>query len=51
MVVFHQQAFSAEQVNDALEQLVGCDMPREEYHELERRLNGKRVYERFHLRH
>jgi hypothetical protein len=47
MVVFHQRAFSAEQVDDALEQLVGCDMPREEYHELERRLNDMRVYESF----
>lgn len=47
MIVFHQRAFSAEQVDDALEQLAGCDMPREEYHELERRLNDVRVYDSF----
>ena len=45
MIVFHQREFSAEQVDDALEELTGCDMPREDYHELERRLNELRVYD------
>jgi hypothetical protein len=47
MIVLHQQEFSADQVDDALEQLASCDMPREEHHELERRLNDMRVYDRF----
>jgi len=47
LIVFHQRQFSAEQVDDAIEQLAACDMPREEYHELERRLNDMRVYESF----
>jgi hypothetical protein len=47
VIVFHQREFSAEQVDDALEQLAGCDMPREEYHEMERRLNDLRIYDSF----
>ena len=47
VIVFHQREFSADQVDDAIEQLAGCDMPREEYHELERRLNDMRVYDGF----
>lgn len=47
MIVFHQREFSADQVDEALEQLAGCDMPREEYHELERRLNDMRSYNGF----
>jgi hypothetical protein len=47
LIVFHQREFSAEQVDDAIEQLAGCDMPREEYHELERRLNDMRIYDGF----
>lgn len=47
VIVFHQRQFSIEQVEDALEQLAGCDMPREEHHELERRLNEMRVYDGF----
>src|SRR5579864_7712260 len=47
LIVFHQREFSAEQVDDAMEQLAGCDMPREEYHELERRLNDMRIYDGF----
>jgi hypothetical protein len=44
MIVFHQREFSADQLDEALEQLAGCDMPREEYHELEGRLNDMRAY-------
>jgi hypothetical protein len=47
MIVFHQHEFSADQLDEALEQLAGCDMPREEHHELERRLNDMRVYDSF----
>jgi hypothetical protein len=47
LLVFHQREFSADQVDEALEQLAGCDMPREEHHELERRLNDMRVYDGF----
>jgi len=47
MIVFHQREFSADQLDEALEQLAGCDMPREEYHELERRLNDMRPYDGF----
>jgi hypothetical protein len=47
LIVFHQREFSADQLDEALEQLAGCDMPREEYHELERRLNEMRVYSSF----
>lgn len=45
MIVFNQREFSADQLDDALEQLAGCDMPREEFHELERRLNDMRIYD------
>jgi len=47
LLVFHQREFSVDQVDEALEQLAGCDMPREEHHELERRLNDMRVYDGF----
>jgi len=47
LIVFHQKEFFAHQVDDALEQLEGCDLPREEYRELERRLNELRVYSGF----
>lgn len=47
VIVFNQREFSADQVDEALEQLATCDMPREEYHELERRLNEMRIYDGF----
>jgi len=47
VIVFHQHEFSADQVDDALEQLATCDMPRDEYHELERRLHELRIYDGF----
>lgn len=47
VIILHQREFSADQLDEALEQLAGCDMPREEYHELERRLNDMRVYSSF----
>jgi hypothetical protein len=47
MIIINQREFSTDQLDEALEQLAGCDMPREEYHELERRLNDMRVYDSF----
>jgi len=47
VIVFHQREFSADQVEDALEQLTTCDLPRDEYHKLERRLNELRIYDGF----
>lgn len=47
LVVFRQKEFSADQVDDAIEQLEACDLPREEYRELERRLNEMRAYSGF----
>jgi len=47
IVVFHQRQFSSDQVDDVLEQLSECDIPREDYHELERKLNDLRVYDGF----
>jgi|SRR5215472_14685111 len=45
LIVFHQTEFTLDQLEDALEQLEGCEMPREEYKELERRLTSVRIHE------
>ena len=45
LVVFHQRKFSVDQIEDALEQLEACDLPREEYREFERRLNHLKTYD------
>jgi hypothetical protein len=47
MMVYHQQEFSAEQVDNALDRLEEVEMPREEYSTMERRLKELRVYEGF----
>jgi len=47
IMVFHQRTFMSEQVDDALEQLAGCNLPREEYREFEQRLSGMRGYDGF----
>ena len=47
MIVFHQRVFTSEQVDDALEQLAGCNLPREEYREIEQRLIDLRAYDGF----
>ncbi|SRR5260370_19246197 len=44
VMVLHQLEFHAEQLDDALEQLQECDLPREEHDEFERRLNEMRIY-------
>lgn len=45
IIVFHQRVFSSEQVDEALEQLEACSLPREEYREFEQRLTGMRGYD------
>jgi hypothetical protein len=45
LVVFHQREFSSHQIDDALEQLTACDLPREEHVDFERRLKDLRVYD------
>ena len=47
VIVFHQREFAAEQVMDALEQLTGCDLQRDECREFEKRLSDLRMYEGF----
>lgn len=47
IVVLHQRLFSATQVDDALEQLETCSLPREEYREFELRLHEMRGYDGF----
>jgi len=47
MVVLSQLQFHAEQVDDALEQLVECELPRDEYRDFERRLKDARAYAGF----
>ena len=47
IMVFHQRTFMSEQVDDALEQLAACHLPREEYREFEQRLTGMRGYDGF----
>ena len=45
LIVFHQREFSSDELEDALEQLEGCEMPRDDYKEMERRLSAARLYE------
>lgn len=47
IVVFHQRTFMSEQVDDALEELTACTLPREEYREFEQRLTKLRAYDGF----
>jgi hypothetical protein len=47
MMVFHQREFTAEHVEDAIERLETCDMPRDEYRGIEKRLEEMRAYEGF----
>ena len=44
IIIFHQREFASELVEDALEQLAGCDLPPEECQELEQRLNDLLEY-------
>jgi len=45
MIVFHQRELSAEQIDDALEQLAETDLPREDQRDFERRLKPLRSYQ------
>jgi len=45
IVVFHQRRFDSGQVDDVLEQLAECDLPREEQREYNRRLTALRIYD------
>jgi hypothetical protein len=45
MIVFHQRKFAVEQVEEAMEELAACDLPREDYRDFEKRLNHLRPYD------
>lgn len=45
LIVIHQSEFSSHQIDDALEQLAACDLPREEHLDFEQRLKELRVYD------
>lgn len=47
MVVFHWMQFRSEMVEDALDRLEDCDMPRDEHRGYERRLRGMKSYQGF----
>jgi hypothetical protein len=47
LMIFHQREFSADAIEEGLEQLEALDMPRDEYRTLERRLNELRSYAGF----
>jgi len=47
ILVFHQRAFTPDQIDDALDRLEGTELPSEERRSLERRLHELRVYEGF----
>ena len=45
LIVFHEHEFSSHQIDDALEQLTACDLPREEQLDFEHRLKSIRAYD------
>lgn len=47
LIVYHARRFSDEMVEDALERLQECDLPREEHRRLERRFRELRAYDGF----
>ncbi|MBV9405572.1 MAG: hypothetical protein JO211_09535 [Acidobacteriaceae bacterium] len=47
LIVFHHQAFSMDQIDDALERLEETDLPREDKRNLESRLRQLQPYEGF----
>jgi hypothetical protein len=47
MMVFYQRQFTSDHIDDALERLEACDISRDEYRTIERRLGDMRVYEGF----
>ena len=47
LIIFHQQPFSMDQIDEALEQLEDCDLTREEKRNYETRLRQLQAYEGF----
>ncbi len=47
LLVLHHHSLTSDQVDDVLDELEACDMPREEYRTIERKLQDLRVYEGF----
>ncbi len=47
MIVFHHREFTPDEIEDAKDRLETCDLPREEYHKIERRIDELRAYEGF----
>jgi hypothetical protein len=47
VMVFHQRTFLSEQVDDALERLSECNLPRDEHRDFEQRLTSMRGYDGF----
>lgn len=45
LMVFHQHTFHASQLDDAVEKLDECGLPREDHREIEQRLKALRVYD------
>jgi hypothetical protein len=47
IIVFHHRELSSEVIDETLDRLENCDMPREDHRNLQRRLSELRVYEGF----
>ena len=47
MIVFHHREFTPDEIDDATDRLQTCDLPRDEYHKIERRIEELRAYEGF----
>jgi len=47
IIVLHHHSLTSDHVDDVLDDLETCDMPREEYRTIERKLQDLRVYEGF----
>lgn len=47
LIVLHHHSLTSEQVDDVVDELETCDMPRDEYRTIERKLQDLRVYEGF----
>lgn len=47
LVVYHQHEFASEQLDNALERLEECELPRDDQRAMERRLKEMRLYDGF----